>query len=199
MNASDPTLSDSALYERKNALRAEVRARLTTMDPDEHRERSRQLVIRLRELPSLRFSRRVLLFAPLPTEPDIDPLWSFGALADKRCAYPRVEGMETRLYYVRGLSELEPTRWGLREPSQLAAREADLRDLDAVLVPGLAFNKDGVRLGRGGGFYDRLLANRNKRLVMVGVCFATQRMDELPSAPHDVLMDYVCTDEGILL
>ena len=199
MSAADQTPPDFAPYERKNVLRATARAQLAAMPPAEREERSRQLVIRLRELPSLRFARRVLLFAPLPTEPNIDPLWSLGSLVDKQCAYPRVEGMTMRLYYVRGLGELESTRRGLREPSPTAAREAELQDLDAVLVPGLAFNKEGVRLGRGGGFYDRLLANRNKRLVMVGCCFATQRVDDLPRAGHDVLMDYVCTDEGILI
>ena len=174
------------------------RARLAALDPADRQARSRRLIVRLRELPAVRLARRALLFAPLPTEPDIDPLWELGAWADKQCAFPRVEGMETRLYYVRGLDELEPARWGLREPPQLAAREADVADFQVILVPGLAFDARGARLGRGGGFYDRLLAGRGKRTTVIGCCFAFQRVENLALAPHDVLMDSVCTDEGLI-
>ena len=188
------------MYEEKNALRAEARARLAALDPAEHRERSRQLFARLREMPALRYARRALLFAPLPSEPNIDLLWTVGSVADKQCAYPRVEGMAVRLYYVRGLAELEPTRWGLREPPQLAAREADVKDFNVILVPGLAFDARGARLGRGGGFYDRLLAGRGPRTTVIGCCFAFQRAAKLlPTAPHDVPMDFVCTDEGLIV
>ena len=191
---------DWALYEEKNALRAEARARLAALEPAEYRERSRQLFARLREMPALRFAKRALLFAPLPTEPDVDALWSWGAVAEKQCAYPRVEGMTMRLYYVHGLAELEPTRWGLREPPQLGAREADVKDFNVILVPGLAFDARGARLGRGGGFYDRLLAGRGPRTTVIGCCFAFQRAAKmLPVAPHDVTMDFVCTDEGLIV
>ena len=189
---------DWALYEEKNALRASVRAELAAMSADERRERSRLFLARLREVPAFRFARKAALFASLPTEPDTDALWTLGSVMDKQCAYSRVEGMVTRLYYVRGVSELEETRWGLREPPPVAAREAELSDMHVILVPGLAFAPDGTRLGRGGGFYDRLLAGRGKRTILIGCCFASQRRESLPVTPHDVPMDYVCTDEGLL-
>ena len=182
------------VFEEKNALRAVMRRQLEAMDAADRRERSRALVARLTELPAWKAARRVLLFAPLPVEPDIDPLWSQDALDGKECAYPRVEGMVTRLYFVHGLAELEPTRWGLREPVKLAAREADMADFDLALVPGLAFDARGGRLGRGGGFYDRLLARRSQKTKLVGVCFAAQQVEQLPLAPHDVVMDAICTE-----
>lgn len=186
-----------ATFEQKNAVRAMMRQLLARMDPADRQTRSRSLVARLMELPAWQSARRVLLFAPLPVEPDIDPLWGSGALDGKECAYPRVEGMVTRLYYVHGLADLEPTRWGLREPVKLAAREAEIADFDLVLVPGLAFDTQGGRLGRGGGFYDKLLAGRSKKATLVGMCFAAQRVEQLPLAPHDVLMDMVCTEAGV--
>ena len=185
---------DWALFEQKNAVRAMMRGLLQRMDPADRAARSKALVARLTEMPAWKSAQRVLLFAPLPVEPDIDPLWSQGMLNGKECAYPRVEGMVTRLYYVHGLAELEPTRWGLREPPKLAAREADIADFDLALVPGLAFDAQGGRLGRGAGFYDRLLAGRDAKATLVGVGFAAQRVDRLPLAPHDVLMDTVCTE-----
>lgn len=185
-----------ATFEQKNAVRAMMRQLLERLDPAERANRSRSIVAQLTAMPAWQSARRVLVFAPLPVEPDIDLLWTSGALDGKECAYPRVEGMAMRLYYVHGLSELEPTRWGLREPTKLAAREADIADFDLVLVPGLAFDAQGGRLGRGGGFYDKLLAGRNKKATLVGVCFAAQRVEQLPLAPHDVLMDTVCSDVG---
>ena len=189
---------DTALFERKNAVRVLMRQQLAQMTPEDRRERSARLVARLAAQPTWESARRGLLCAPLPVEPDIDRLWLSDALENKECAYPRVEGMTARLYFVEHPEELEPTRWGLREPVPFAAREADLRDFDVALVPGLAFAPGGGRLGRGGGFYDRLLAGRPAPLLVVGIGFDFQRVPELPLAPHDALMDCVCTEEGVL-
>ena len=188
---------DAALFEQKDALRARMRQELARLTPEERRDRSARLVARLAAQPAWEAAQRVLLFAPLPAEPDLDLLWLGDALEDKECAYPRVAGPAIRLYFVGHVEELEPTRWGLREPAPVAAREADIRDFDVVLVPGLAFDQGGGRLGRGGGFYDRLLAERGPRSVVLGIGFDFQRVPELPRAPHDALMDYVCTEEGV--
>ena len=173
-----------------------MRQRLAALGPVERGERSQRIVRRIVEMPAWRASSRVLLFAPLPVEPDVDLLWHNGALSGKQVAYPRVEGPQIRLYYIHGLDELESTRWGLREPPQRAAREAVLEDFGIALVPGLAFDAAGGRLGRGGGFYDRLLAGRDPaRTRLVGVGFAFQRMEEtLPLAAHDVRLNEICID-----
>jgi 5-formyltetrahydrofolate cyclo-ligase len=72
-----------------------------------------------------------------------------------------------------------------------------LEDLDLVLVPGLAFDEKGARLGRGGGFYDRLLASKSATTLAMGVAFAFQLESKLPLEPHDVAMDAVLTDAGV--
>ena len=182
--------------QRKETCRAAMRRRLGALDPVQREARSRRIVRRIVEMPGWREASRVLLFAPLPVEPDLDLLWRDGALADKQAAYPRVAGVTMRLYYTEGLEELEPTRWGLREPPPRAAREAALDDFDLVLVPGLAFDAAGGRLGRGGGFYDRLLSTRDPaRTRLVGVGFAFQCLGRpLPLAAHDVRLDAICTD-----
>ena len=187
---------DPGISEEKTAWRAVMRRRLSALAPAERAERSRRIVRRVVELPAWRASSRVLLFAPLPGEPDLDLLWRDGALDGKQFAYPRVEGAAMRLYHVNHPGELEATRWGLREPPPRAAREAALDDFDLVLVPGLAFDATGGRLGRGGGFYDRLLAARTPaKTRLVGVGFAFQRLEQpLPFAAHDVRLDAICTD-----
>jgi 5-formyltetrahydrofolate cyclo-ligase len=178
----------------KNAWRAVQRERLAQLGREERRARSERLLARLIGLPEWQAARRVLLFAPLPLEPDLDLLWSGGALAGKECAYPRVAGMKMHLLAVRSLADLQPTRWGLREPPSEGSAGIALDEFDLVLVPGLAFDGNGGRLGRGGGFYDRLLAGKRPVTRALGVAFAFQIVPELPLAPHDVVMDAVITD-----
>ena len=187
---------DDDTSNEKIALRTTMRESLAALPSMERAARSRRLIRRLVTLPAWREARRVLLFAPLAAEPDLDLLWSDGALAGKQVAYPRMEGAVLRLYFVAGLDEMEPTRWGLREPPVRPARETTLSEVDLVLVPALAFDAAGGRLGRGGGYYDRLLTLRDPaKTRLVGVSFAFQMIPEpLPLAAHDVKVDEVCTD-----
>ena len=182
----------------KNALRARQRGRLARLGTDERRERSANLVARLVALAVWRAARRVLLFAPLAEEPDLDLLWPGAGLTGKQCVYPRVAaGGRMHLRVVRALEDLQPTRWGLREPPLEGLDPVALEDLDLVLVPGLAFAANGARLGRGGGFYDRLLAAISAGTRTVGVAFAFQIEPKLPLEPHDMAVDAVLTDAGV--
>jgi 5-formyltetrahydrofolate cyclo-ligase len=81
-----------------------------------------------------------------------------------------------------------------------ASPEADVEPTwpDAVIVPGLAFTAAGDRLGQGGGWYDRFLAAVRADCVSVGVCFAEQLVESLPVEPHDVTIDHVVTDTGVV-
>ncbi len=69
---------------------------------------------------------------------------------------------------------------------------------DVVIVPGLAFTPTGARLGQGGGWYDRFLAEVDAACSTIGVCFAEQLLDELPIEPHDIAVDLVVTDRGVV-
>jgi 5-formyltetrahydrofolate cyclo-ligase len=182
------------VFAAKNALRAVRRQQLERMDAGERRVRSERLLARLVAMAVWRDARQVLLFAPLAAEPDLDLLWSDGSLAGKACAYPQVAGMRMHLLRVRSLADLQPTRWGLREPPVEGSAKIPLAEVDLLLVPGLAFDENGGRLGRGGGFYDRLLAGRGEKTFVLGVAFGFQMAAELPLAAHDVRMDAVVTD-----
>ena len=110
-------------------------------------------------------------------------------------AYPRVDGFELRLHRVGDRSELHPAFRGLLEPLA-SGPVVDLRALDLIVVPGVAFTAGGVRLGQGGGYYDRLLESLAGRAMTVGVCFEVQLAAALPSAPHDQPVDLVITEQG---
>ena len=130
----------------------------------------------------------------LATAPGIE-----AALADGKCvAVPWCDGDELGLWRLEAVGELEPGTWGIPEPPPdrrgEAARQVTAEALDLVVVPGLAFDRLGRRLGRGRGYYDRLLARSSA--VRAGLCFDAQVFPEVPAGPHDAVMDWLVTERG---
>jgi 5-formyltetrahydrofolate cyclo-ligase len=127
--------------------------------------------------------------------------------SEKICYVPQVlNGTEMRLVRVYSLHDLESfpfNKWSIPEPPKEDNREDALEsvNLDLLIVPGIAFDKKGRRLGRGKGFYDRfiqkcedVMALHNKpKPILVGLAFSQQIVDEIPVDPHDKILDYVLT------
>ena len=109
---------------------------------------------------------------------------------------PRVNGTELDLISVKNPTALQTSRWQLREPLHDETKIVAPVRLDVIFVPGLAFSLGGLRLGRGGGFYDRLLARSELRAKKIGVCFEEQIFPDLPSEPHDRAVDAVITENS---
>jgi 5-formyltetrahydrofolate cyclo-ligase len=143
-------------------------------------------------------ARTVGIFYPRGREVDITPLWS---KATDRCAFPRVaeDGKSLVFFRVADLTSLSPGYKGILEPppeDRLKIKEWGPEDL--ILVPGLAFDLTGARLGSGVGFYDRFLSNRGKEALPWGVCLDEQLSREiLPREEHDVSMKAICTPSQI--
>jgi 5-formyltetrahydrofolate cyclo-ligase len=177
----------------KTSLRQQVRARLRTISPAQHGVDSQRLCERLLTLPMWNRARIVLLFDPLHDEPDIGALISEAILAGKTIALPAfVPG--TSVYAARQIidpsRDLVPGRFGIREPAANCP-EVALNRLDLALVPGVAFDTRGGRLGRGKGFYDRLLPAVNG--LKCGVAFDEQIVDAVPVGPMDVRLNCILT------
>ena len=180
----------------KAELRREARQRIVKVT--EREEKSRAMAAAIAVLPIYLAAERVALFAPLPSEPMIELLWES---APRQFCYPRVQGDDLLLLDVAHPWEVQETPWHpqIREPIVRAERIVALHQVDLVLVPGLAFTRDGRRLGRGRGFYDRLLAGKGSRTQLVGVCFADQLFDDILCEAHDARMDIVITESGTTL
>jgi 5-formyltetrahydrofolate cyclo-ligase len=134
-----------------------------------------------------------LFFAPLPDEVDVWPLPEAALAEGKIVALPRFDpvGAKYATCRVKNLrNEIVPGQFGVREPVSGCA-EIPLTGLDLALVPGVAFDLRGRRLGRGGGFYDRLLGGFSG--VKCGIAFDEQLVDEIPTAGSDVRMDFILT------
>jgi 5-formyltetrahydrofolate cyclo-ligase len=167
----------------KAELRKRARAAVAKLDAEEIARRSARLCAELSQAPEWMEAGVVGLFAAQSHEPSLDGLW---ALREARVfCYPRVNGIELDLLRIDALEELALSRWQLREPIHDPGALVSPGDVDLLLVPGTAFTERGARLGRGGGFYDRLLAGEGMRARTIGICFKEQLFEALPAEPHD--------------
>ncbi|HYG23514.1 MAG TPA: 5-formyltetrahydrofolate cyclo-ligase [Verrucomicrobiae bacterium] len=183
----------SSSQELKSSLRDRMRTVLKTLDDAQRREASRRVRGQLERQIFWQNADFIFFYAPLPNEIDIWPLLLDALGQGKIACLPRFDP-STEAYTAHRL--VDPARdvvigrFGVREPAETCAM-LPLADLDLVLVPGLAFDSRGHRLGRGKGFYDRLLAEA--RGIRCGVAFDEQMVPEVPVETHDVTLDCVVT------
>ena len=172
--------------------RRQVRESVRALSPEERATASHTLCERLRALPIWQQSRTVLCFAPLADEPNITPLIQETIEAGKQVALPRFDAtsQKYRPACVSAVSELVAGAFGTLEPGAECPALA-LNPLDLILVPGVAFDFAGRRLGRGKGYYDRLLAEVPGHRC--GVAFDRQLVARLPEEPHDMRVDSILT------
>jgi 5-formyltetrahydrofolate cyclo-ligase len=148
---------------------------------------------RILALPELRGAATVLLYAAAAWEVPTDELSQTLARRGLKLLFPRVVEPELELCRANALADLVPGYRGIREPvpdaSTLPPEEVDL-----FVIPGMLFDRNGRRLGRGGGHYDRLLARARRDACRVGLCYAQRVVREIPAAAWDVRMHVVVTE-----
>lgn len=196
----------------KKALRLRMARLRDALPPEDRAERSRricrQALAVLRQWRESgaedgREDRAVLVYVPFRSEADTWPLirelWREGVPVAAPKTDPR--SGELALYRIEGERQLKPGAWGISEPDPDRCEPVDPAGIGAVIVPGLAFDRRGGRLGYGAGYYDRLFrAFRagGRMPLAIGFAFAAQLVDRVPMEPHDVPVDRVVTEEGAL-
>jgi 5-formyltetrahydrofolate cyclo-ligase len=178
--------------QEKAALRKELRGQLAACPPQEMAQRDRCLTQRFLQLPQVAQAKTVLLYYGVGVEPDTRPLtealWDMG----KTVAMPLcLEDCRMEARVVRCWEDLTGGKFGIPEPKQnctLLAKE----QLDLILVPALACDREGYRLGQGAGFYDRYLSDY--RGVTVALCGDNARIEQLPREAHDLPVSVVITE-----
>jgi 5-formyltetrahydrofolate cyclo-ligase len=184
---------NDGLNEEKAALRKKIRAALAGIPAEKRAADSARVCGLLQRQPFWSQAAAVLFFAPLPDEVDVWPLAAAALAGGKIVALPRFDPVGARYAACRVKNlrdEIAPGRFGIREPVSVCA-EIPLRELDLALVPGVAFDWHGRRLGRGGGFYDRLLDGFSG--VKCGIALDEQMVDEIPAVCSDARMDFILT------
>jgi 5-formyltetrahydrofolate cyclo-ligase len=186
----------------KERLRAIVRERLASLPPDERGGKSDRIAEAVARLDAVRRAERLLLHRTLPSEVGTERLLTEALAGKRRVFAPRVDG--PRLVFL----EVGPhTRWrrsafGVLEPQageELAPAVLG-RFSTVVIVPGLAFDERGGRLGRGGGHYDRFLreARRHGNIAAIALGFELQMVADLPREAHDEPVDVIVTEARVI-
>ena len=179
--------------ELKAALRRRLRDAAKNIPPAERAAASAQLRLNLEAQELWRTARSVLFYVPMADEPDILPLVAGAVSAGKIVMFPGYVSSDNH-YVARQVrnvaTDLQPGQFGIPEPSA-ACPLFDLKQLDFTLVPGLGFSFNGCRLGRGRGYYDRLLAQVSG--VKCGAAFDWQVVADIPMEAHDIRLDCIVT------
>lgn len=140
----------------------------------------------------------VMLYASFRSEVNTWSLIEDCLSQGKRVVLPKTVREGTRIVpcLVNDLNDLVRTKFGVMEPDANRSPEAETNDIDLILVPGAAFDLKGGRIGYGAGYYDRFL--KKYKGIKAGMCFYSQIVSSTLSEEHDVAMDYLVTDMGII-
>lgn len=182
----------------KTELRKRLKAQLALLSPEEVRTRSSAACALLCSQPEYRDSEIIMVFLSAPGEINTTSLVLRAWQDRKRILAPRVGWEQRRMIpiEIRSLTEdVEETEWNIRQPTPGPPVPVDMIDL--VVVPGLGFDAEGNRLGRGRGFYDRFLAQEQFHGRSCALAFEEQFVDSIPAADHDIGVQMLVTDQKI--
>ena len=197
-NLIDPCRAD--LHETKPSLRKRILSGRDAINPWTRTALSRAVVQDIVETSVYRRSNTVMAYASFGSELQTDEFMRHVIDQGKILLLPRINGQKELLevYWVRDpVQDLQAGTWGIREPRPDRCTRVEPAIIDFVLVPGLAFDRRGGRLGYGGGFYDKLLADGLSPCAwLVAGAFECQMVEKVPVDEHDMPMDVVVTENG---
>lgn len=190
--ASDPSSMED-VRQQKDALRARMRGIRRSISPEERIRLAGYIQAHLFGLREVAEAETILLFysfgSEVPTAGMIQRLLDAGT----RVLLPFLESSDMGAAELRPGDSLAATTYGPKEPSNRVA--VDPAEVDVVITPGLAFDRQGFRLGYGGGNYDRFLSRLRRGSCRVGIAFHLQLVPSVPHGPGDQRLDFVVTDQ----
>ena len=185
----------------KRTLRQRIIADRAALPHEERARLSGEITAQLLRLPSYSKAHTVLGYVNFGAEFESEA-WIRQALHDgKGLLLPKVNRVthELDLYRVTDVdTQLAPGAFGIREPLPQKCVAANLEEADFILLPGVAFGRDGSRLGYGGGFYDKLLARLNHKPTLVAAAYAIQLAEDIPQEATDQKIDCLVTEKEII-
>lgn len=172
----------------KNEIRKRILSERQALSADEVRERSEIICRKVIESAEYKNAESIMVYFPIKGEVQTDIIISDAIRAGKVIYAPRVCGCIIYPVKYEGADKMTRGRFGISEPSG----EEFKGEIDLVIVPALAFDKNGVRLGFGKGYYDKFL--KDKKCIRMGLAYGFQIVDELPADSHDIPMNLLIHD-----
>lgn len=181
-----------SLHEQKTLLRKELRQRLAAQKPAEREEQSRKILKQLFDHPRFQKAGSVFFYVAQRWEVETRPILDKVQERGKRAFVPRIDPTKKliQMIEIRSLDELCPGSYGILEPSHDIKRLGDPKSLDLAVIPGVGFDRQGGRLGRGEGYFDRFLSEA-LRTYKIGLAFECQVVEHIPREAHDARVDEV--------
>lgn len=179
------------MKEQKKLLRKQIRAAKTIQEPHTLTANSRILLNQIEQHPHFIAARTILLYHSLSDEVqthDFIEKW----YTQKKILLPVVQGDELELRHYTGKECLSAGSFQIEEPQ--GEPYTDFQEIELSIIPGMSFDKQGNRLGRGKGYYDKLLPKLTS--YNIGICFDFQARENIPTEPFDRRMDEVWTEKG---
>jgi 5-formyltetrahydrofolate cyclo-ligase len=191
----------TSVRDRKQYIRRSLRAVRRGLSEAERLARSRRVWERVAALACYQHARVVLGYMAFDHEVLTDGLMQRAMASGKQLVLPMVLGNRQgmALYVIEELErDVAPGYCGILEPQPRRTRAVAPETLELALIPGVAFDLRGGRLGLGAGFYDRLLSQLPRGIPMVGLAFDFQVIPRLPLQPHDILLDAIVTESRVI-
>lgn len=183
----------------KQALREQAHANRRAQ-PDKE-PLSRHICEQFLALPEYQAARTVMFYVDVRTEVRTREFLPAALTHGKRVIVPYCVEGELELFHLQHMDELTVGMYRILEPKPelrgLAEKRADVAEVDLIMVPGVAFDRRGARMGHGKGYYDKLLEHARPDTPLVALAFECQLFDEIPTAAHDVFMNKIITEQRI--
>ena len=196
------TVVDIAEIRRiKAEIRKEIGQKRDSLSIDERDEKSKKIMDILFPLQEFKDAGVIHFFVNIRSEVFTGEMIKKALSLGKRVVVPFIDSANRRLL----LSEIKdydkdlmPGYWGILEPKRESFREVSIDDVYLMIMPGLAFDEKGGRVGYGGGYYDRLLSVRNRKMPLVAVAFDLQIVGNVPIHEKDVRVDKIVTESRVI-
>lgn len=191
---------ETAIRERKDALRKQAHANRNAQDDKD--ELSRRIVGAFMSLPEYATAETVMFYIDVRSEVRTRQDLEHALESGKTIVVPwcNADG-ELELFRLDAMDELEIGMYKILEPRAalrgLAEKQVNVESLDLIMVPGVAFDRRGARMGHGKGYYDKLLQHARNNTPLIALAFECQLFDEIPVADHDIFMDKLITEDHV--
>jgi 5-formyltetrahydrofolate cyclo-ligase len=187
--------------DEKQRLRKDVLARRNKLTTAQRVIRSAYILQKLFELEAVRSATWIHFYVSFNSEVETTGMIAHALSRGKRVSVPKMEPASKRLVLSElkdPVRELSPGPKGIPEPRPEAFRPVEVGTMDLFVVPGVAFDERGNRLGQGAGYYDRLLAGNSGRIPIVGLAFELQLAKDIPVGDHDVKVNWIVTEKRVI-
>lgn len=185
--------------QRKKEIREQAHANRKEQPNKE--ELSRSICERFAALPEYAAANTVMFYVDVRTEVRTREYLPAALGRGKRIVVPYCVDSELELFLLENMDELAIGMYKILEPKvelrSLPEKRVDVKELDLIMVPGVAFDRTGARMGHGFGYYDKLLEHARPDAPLVALAFECQLFPEIPTAPHDIFMDKIITERAI--